>query len=109
MGLLSWWRESRERAERTRQSLAMNDDQDAIAEHVPELAGMTEVEGMAYVMRQIQDWNATCSQEEAATFAGRLQASNASWAEQGLTMPYWGNLWILRTYQAELGRDAPPA
>lgn len=107
MGLLDWWRASREKAELTRRSIAINDDQEAIQEHVPELTGMTDVEGMAYTMRQIDEWNATFSQEEAATFAGRLMASNDSWNDQGLTMPYWSNLWVLRTYQAELGRDVP--
>jgi len=107
MGLRSWWRENRERAAAIRRSLEINDDQKLIAQQVPELAGMTEVEGMAYVLRQIDEWNQTCTPEQAATFVGRLLASNKSWKAEGLTMPYWGNLWVLRTYQIELGRDVP--
>lgn len=107
MGLVSWWRASRERAAAARRSLAINDDQDLIAQQVPELAGMSDVEGMAHVLKQIEEWNKTCSQEEAATFAGRLLASNDAWTADGLTMPYWGNLWVLRNYQRELGRDVP--
>ena len=107
MGLMNWWRERRERVAATRRSLAINDDQDLIAEQVPELAGMSEVQGMAYVLQQIQEWKKTCTPEEAVTFAGRLRGSSESWTADGLTMPYWGNLWVLRTYQLELGYDVP--
>jgi len=107
MGLLGWWRAGRERAEGTRRSLAINSDQELIAAQVPELAGMSEVEGMAYVMRQIYDWNKSCSIDEASIFAQRLQSSGESWKSDGLTMPYWGNLWVLRNYQQELRRKAP--
>jgi hypothetical protein len=107
MGLRSWWRENREKAEATRRSLALNSDQELIAQQVPELIGMSDVEGMAYVVQQIQEWNKTCSKEQAATFARRLIASNESFKADGLTMPYWGNLWVLRTYQTELGFDVP--
>lgn len=105
MGLRSWWRESRERAAATRGSLAINDDQELISQQVPELTGMSDVQGMAYVMRQIDEWNLTCTPEQAATFAGRLLVSNESFKAEGLTMPYWGSLWVLRTYQTELGYD----
>lgn len=107
MGLRNWWRENRERSAATRRSLALSGDQEMIARQVPELVGMSDVEGMAYVLRQIDEWNKTCSPDEAENFSARLKASNESWAEQGLTMPYWGNLWVLRTYQAQLGHDVP--
>jgi hypothetical protein len=107
MGLRSWWRGYRERAAATRQSLAWNSDQELIANQVPELVGMNDVEGMAYVLRQIDEWNKTCTKEQAATLAGRLMASSESFTSQGLTMPYWANLWVLRTYQAALGHDVP--
>lgn len=107
MGLRSWWQGNRERAAKTRQSVAWNTDQELIAQQVPELAGMSDVEGMAYVLRQIDEWSKTCTQEEAATLAGRLVASTESFSAEGLTMPYWANLWVLRTYQAALGHDVP--
>lgn len=107
MGLRRWWRENREKAEVTRRSVALNSDQRLIAEQVPELTGMNDVEGMAYVMQQIQQWNAICTEEQAATLAGRLKASNESFEADGLAMPYWGNLWVLRTYQRSLGFDVP--
>ena len=107
MGLISWWKARRDRAARTRESLALNSDQDLIAQQTPELVGMTDTEGMAYVLRQIAEWNETCSKEQAETFAERLKSSNHSWEAQGLTMPYWGNLWVLRAYQLELGLDVP--
>lgn len=107
MGLRNWWWQSRERAEANRRSLAVNGDQGLIAEQVPELAGMSDVDGMAYVLHQIDEWKAACTREQATTFAGRLRASNESFQAEGLTMPYWGNLWVLRTYQIELGMDVP--
>lgn len=107
MGLRSWWRANREKAEATRRSLALNGDQDLIAQQVPELVGMSDVDGMAYVLEQIREWNKTCTKEQAATFAERLMASSQSFQAEGLTMPYWGNLWVLRTYQTELGLAVP--
>ncbi len=68
---------------------------------------MSDVEGMAYVLKQIEEWNKGCTQEQATTFAGRLLASNDAWSADGLTMPYWGNLWVLRNYQRELGHAVP--
>lgn len=87
--------------------LASNTDQAAIADQVPELVGMDEVEGMAYVLRQIDKWNEDTTKERALELARRLVASNASFEAEGRTMPYWGNLWVLRTYQRELGIEAP--
>lgn len=109
MGLRSWWQENRERAAAMRRSAEINDDQELIAQQVPELAGMTDVEGMAHVLREIDKWNQICTPEQAATFVGRLIASNDLWKAKGLTMPYWGSLWVLRTYQTELGREMPAA
>lgn len=51
MGLRSWWRKNREGAADTRRSLAINDDQELIAAQVPELVGLSDVQGMAYVMQ----------------------------------------------------------
>jgi hypothetical protein len=107
VGLRSWWRASREKAKRTRRSVAINSDRELIAAQVPELAGMSDVEGMAHTLRVIEEWNRTCTPEEATEFARRLLASQESWRADGMTMPYWGNLWVLRTYEAQLGRDGP--
>src|SRR3546814_2070454 len=74
MGLLEWWRRNREQADANRRSVALNDDQVLIAQQVPELAGMSDVQGMAYVLEQIEDWNKICTPEQAATFSGRLMA-----------------------------------
>lgn len=102
-----WWRERQERAAATRRSVELNGDHQLIAQQVPELTGMGDVQGMAYVLRQIDIWNETCTPERAATLASRLRASTASFEAEGLTMPFWGNLWVLRTYQKELGHDVP--
>lgn len=107
MGLRQWWARQREAAALTRQSLAWNEDKELLAQQVPELTGMSDVEGMAYTLEQIRQWNLTCSQAEAAALASRLAASNEAFKADGLTMPYWGNLWVLRTLQVELGYDVP--
>ena len=107
MGLLAWWREKRDAQRALAQDLALNTDQGVIGEQVPELLGMGDVEGMAYVLRQLDLWNETATPERAAVLAGRLIASQESFRSEGRTMPYWGNLWVLRTYQRELGISAP--
>ena len=107
MGLRLWWNTQRERARLTRQSLAWNDDHELMASQVPELSGMTDVQGMAYAMQQIDAWKAICSPEERNEFSRRGRESIASFEREGLTMPYWGTLWILRTFQKSLGLDVP--
>jgi hypothetical protein len=107
MGLRSWWRSNRAHAANVRRSLAINDDQELIAVQVPELSGMSDVEGMAYTLQQINEWKATASPEQIAEFSRRGRESMAAFEKDGLTMPYWGSLWILRTYQKSLGLDAP--
>lgn len=104
MGLLEWWAARRLRAEQTRRSLAINDDEQAIAAMVPELAGMGFVAGGAHVLREVDRFNETCTPEQAAEFAGRLIASQQAWADDGLTMPYWGNLVVLRRLQEEISQ-----
>lgn len=107
MGLRQWWAKQCEAVALTRQSLALNDDKELITQQVPELIGMSDVEGMAYTLEQIRQWNLTCSPDQAVTLASRLAASNEAFKADGLIMPYWGNLWVLRTLQAELGYDVP--
>ena len=107
MGLGSWWRSKREAARARAENMGLNTDQEVIAQQVPELVGMSDVEGMAYVFRQLDEWNKNVTEDQAIELAGRLIASNRAWEEDGKIMPYWGNLWVLRTYQAELGILAP--
>jgi hypothetical protein len=107
MGLRSWLRDNRAKAAERRYWLGLNTDQEVISVQVPELAGMSDVEGMAYVLDQITKWNKTCTPEQSAELSRRLLSSQASWEVEGGTMPYWGNLWALRTYQASLGLIVP--
>lgn len=107
MGLRSWWQANREQAARARRSLALNDDQELIAQQVPELVGMTDVQGMAYTLQQVDQWKATASAEQLSEFFRRGHESMAAFERDGLIMPYWGSLWILRTYQKSLGLDVP--
>lgn len=109
MSIRNWLQVRKERAEKRRINLELNSNQQIIAEKVPELIGLSEVDGMAYVLQQIQRWNKTCSEIEAAILSERLEQSNFEWQSEGLIMPYWGNLWVLRTYQTELGHDIPVA
>lgn len=108
MGLLSWWRNRREAHLRLVDDLDLNSDQGVIGEQVPELLGMSDVEGMAYTLAQLDKWNETATPEQAIILATRLQASSDGWKAEGRLMPYWGNLWVLRNLQRELAIEAPP-
>lgn len=105
--LVSWWRKQKVANAAKWDALAPHEDQGLIASQVPELVGMSLTEGMAYVLRQFDVWNETATPSAAATLSIRLAQSQAGFEEQGKTMPYWGNLWVLRTLQAELGIAAP--
>lgn len=107
MGLRTWWRAKREADKALAADLALNTDQRVIADQVPELLGMSDVEGMAHVLSAIDEWNGYASQEEALELHRRLTQSQDSFTVQGRRMPYWGNLWVLRNYQRELGIAAP--
>ncbi|MGQ2930796.1 MAG: hypothetical protein ACT6Q3_10015 [Sphingopyxis sp.] len=106
--MLGWWKRWRDRTAETKASLAISDNIEFRASQVPELIGMEDVEAMAYILKQIEEWNSICTSSQSAEYASRLKASGDAWNEQGLTMPYWGNLWVLRTYQSELGLSVPP-
>ena len=107
MGLRNWWNDRKQKAAKTRQDLEIENDQDLIAQQVPEVVGKSDVERMAYILEQIEDWNSYCTPEQAATFATRLKASQEAWQGDGMTMPTWGSLWVLRRFQRELGMDVP--
>lgn len=107
MGIKDWWIAKRQRTAQTRQSLEIENNQEMIAQQVPEVAGKSDVERMAYILEQIKEWNSYCTPTHAQTFSERLKASQEAWANDGMTMPTWGNLWVLRTYQRELGLDVP--
>ena len=100
--ITNWWHTQRRTASLTRRSVAINDDKAAISQMAPELIGMSFVEGGAYILKQIEAFNSSSTGEQRMEFAARLLASNQSWADKGLTMPYWGNLVVLRRFQAEL-------
>ena len=105
--MFAWLKTHREKAERARRSVAISNDQSLIADQVPELAGMSDVEGMAHVFVVLDEFRANSTQEQRNELQRRLGESSASFDQQGLTMPYWGNLWVVRTYQAQLGWDVP--
>jgi hypothetical protein len=88
MGLRQWWAKQRQAAAIARQSLASNDDKQLIAQQVPELTRMSDVEGMAYTLEQIRQRNLTCSQKQAAALVARLAASNEAFKTDGLLMRY---------------------
>jgi hypothetical protein len=106
MGIGDWWAARKRGIELTRRSVEINDDEDAIAANVPELVGMGFVKGAAHTLGEIDRFRENCTPEQAAVFAGRLTASRQSWADEGLTMPYWGNLWVLRKLQADIAEGA---
>jgi hypothetical protein len=109
MGLSSWLADRKRKAELRDKSLAVNNDENAIALMIPELSGMGFVNGGAYTLREIEKFKQTCLPEQAAEFAQRLMLSHKSWLEdEGHEMPWWGNLLVLRRLQAEISATPPP-
>ena len=78
-----------------------------IASQVPELAGMPVLEGMVHTSREIEHWRSTASPQEWQELQRKRSKAVAYSVAKGLAMPYWGDLWLLRTYQRELGQDVP--
>ncbi len=107
MGLRNWWNASREKAAVARCFSDINEDQVLIEAQVPELAGMTSVQGIAHSLQQFIEWNSTCTTQDAAEVAGRVAASCESLRAQGLPVPYWCDLWVLRRYQAASAVERP--
>ena len=107
MSLFSWWKNNREQNRKLQDDLALNSDQTLIGEQVPELLGKAEVEGMAFVLEEIRKWRATASVEEGDELQRRMRGSSEALDVEGRIMPYWANLWLLRTYQQQLGLDVP--
>jgi hypothetical protein len=106
--MLAAWQRWRVKAAADRLSMKINDDVELRAHYTPELIGMSDVEGMAHTLEQANVWKAECSPEdlqEWGLFAGAL---HDQWVANGLTMPYWANLWALRTIQRRLGFKVPP-
>jgi hypothetical protein len=68
---------------------------------------MSDVEGMAYTLQEIENWRPTATPEQWREIQRRQSESIATFEADGLIMPYWGNLWLLRRYQHDLGFDAP--
>lgn len=104
-GLKARRAEKKARAALTRRSVELSEDEGLIAQNAPEVAGMGFVNGGAYILDAIREWRQTATEEQCVEFAGRLKASQDTWSEDGLTMPWWGNLVVLRNYQAELAAD----
>ena len=106
MGLKSWWAGSKERASQNRQQQSFANPQ-LIASQVPELTGMSFVDGAAHTLEETEAWRQTASEQEWAEVQRRQLETIATFEAEGVVMPYWGNLWLLRTYQRELGLDVP--
>ncbi len=102
MGIRDWLASRKARAEQTKKSVEINEDEALIRENAPEIAGMGFVEGGAFILKQQDNFRASCTTDQAQELNRRLKESNASWEAEDLTMPYWGTLVVLRTYQAEL-------
>ena len=106
MGLRYWWLGTGKRPGLGIAEAAARDPA-FVASKVPELKGMSDVQGIAYTFREIERWRSTASPKEWDELKRRQARSAAPFQAEGLTLPYWGNLWLLRTYQRELGQDAP--
>lgn len=93
---------NRTRNRANRRSIRLSEDEALIAQHAPEVSGMGFVNGGAFVLSAINEWRSAATPDQLAEFAGRLEALQTAWENEGLTMPWWGNLKELRDYQAEL-------
>jgi len=100
MRFRDWWMGGLEKAKVARRSADLNEDQVSIEARLPELAGLDSVEGAAYSCQQFLEWNCTCTVKQASEVAGLIAASSERWRAEGLLIPYWGDLWVLRRYQA---------
>ena len=85
--MLGWWRNWRQQAAANKATLAINDNLEFRASQVPELIGLSQVEAMAYILKQIKLWNESCTPLQSTELSSRLMASAESWKQQGLTMP----------------------
>jgi hypothetical protein len=107
MGIIAWWSERTKRAPQEAQC-----DENAIARLAPELSGMALVEGASHVRHKLEVFQESCTPAQAKILTSRLLASRQIWEAQGLAMPYWGTLVVLRTLQAEIAAQsvtlAPP-
>jgi hypothetical protein len=109
MVVSSSWRRRRAAQKFARDSLADISDHEFIAAQLPELLGMDELDAIAYSLQKMDEWEEHASPEQAAELASRLIAINAAFEELGGVLPFWANLWVLRTLQAEdgLNRSSP--
>ena len=102
MSIRGWWNARKAKSERTQMSVDINEDEDAISLMAPEVAGMGFVRGGAFVLKALDEFNQGCTHEQSLELAARLIASQESWQSEGLTMPYWGSLVVLRKLQSEI-------
>lgn len=109
MGSSDWWHRIRTRAALGRRPFVVLRDAAMMARHVPELVGKSEHEARCHIAAQLAEWQQSCTAQQAETFAKRLKGAHESWRATGVAKPYWSDLWVLRTYQAELTAVAPGA
>lgn len=100
-----WWYRIRAHAALVRRPFLVLTDRAAMARHVPELVDKTEHEAIDYIQAQLDGWHRACTPQQAETFARRLKGAHESWRAMGAPKPYWSDLWVLRTYQAELAGE----
>ena len=78
-------------------------DQDAIARDAPELAGMTLAQGAEIILKEIDLFEAQHSPEQTNELFKRLRNTrHSSWKHEGRRMGWWGNLVVLRRFEAEI-------
>ena len=105
--MLSAWKRWRAKVAANRLSLQISDDVEFRARYTPELIGMSDVEAMAHTLQQADLWKAECSPDQLLDFRRLAESIHTTWASSGLTMPYWGTLWALRSVQKAHGLNVP--
>lgn len=107
MSILDWLRPRDGQSDGHDQSLAWSKDDGLIERNVPELGDMSDAEAMEHTRSALFEWMQTASESQRDEFGKRLSHWNESFQSHGYFMPFWVNLWVLRSLQAELGQNAP--
>jgi hypothetical protein len=104
MAIVAWW------IGRDRRALTAPcpDDEQAINRHAPEVAGMDPAKAAAFVRSSLALFHEGCLPIQEKILAAWLSDARRVWQAQGLAMPYWGNLVVLRSLQAEIALQTLP-
>jgi hypothetical protein len=102
MGIGALWSERKRHAGWARPAYEFHNDEKAITRLAPEISGMAPAKGAAYVRFSLRVFQETCTPVQAKILTSRLRDARQWGQAQGFSMPYWEDLVVLRTLQAEI-------